>query len=280
MNWLQWWPTTHILLNATSFTEQDIVEFLRQFNRVKPRLLHGYVGALDVVAEYVLTHKLQIYPPEAIWATSAPITPIQQQRIEKAFGGPVYDQYGCCEMYWLAAECPSRRGLHMFYDIRRFEFLNETATPVADGEYGNIAITDLENYYFPLIRYLNGDRGRRLLTTCDCGCNLPLMDKVKGRVSETFRLPSGTRLNGEYLTTLFDDFPEAVKQFQVHQFADGNIVIRIVPNPVFPGADELYERVRRHLHDSVRREVDVRLEKVEKIPQTGGKLRFVTSEVQ
>jgi len=279
INYLQWWPTKHPLLNATSFTEQDMLRFLDAFRHVKPELLHGYVGAVDVLAGYMLDNHLQVPAPKVIWLTSAPITPVQQSRIEQAFGAPVYDQYGSCEMYWLAAECPKREGLHTFYDIRRFEFLDESRCQVPAGKYGDIVVTDLENYYFPLIRYANGDRGRWRQKTCTCGCNLPLMDKVKGRVSETFLLPSGTRLNGEFLTTLFDDAPTAVKQFQVHQQKDASITIRVIPNPAYPEVDALLERVRAKLASDIHQEVPVNLEKVETIPQRGGKLKFVISDL-
>ena len=280
IHFLQWYPTRHLLLNATSFSEADMKRFLRDFAKQKPELLHGYVGAIDVLAQYMLDHHITVPPPRAIWVTSAPITPTQQRKIEAAFNAPVYDQYGCCEIYWLAAECPKRRGLHMFYDIRRFEFLDDAGNPVPDGEYGNVVVTDLENYYFPLIRYVNGDRGRRLREACTCGCNLPLMDKVKGRISETFMLPSGIRLNGEFLTTIFDDHPESVRQFQVHQRQDGAIDISVVPAEGFADADALFEQVRAKLAAACHDEVPVSLQKVSEIPQRGGKLKYIISDIK
>ena len=278
MHFLQWYPTKQILLDATSFTEQDMRDFLDDFIRVRPEVLHGYVGAMDNLAEYVLEHDIHLPPPKVIWVTSAPITPVQQNKIETAFNAPVYDQYGCCEIYWLAAECPARNGLHMFYDTRRIEFLDDDNRTVPNGTFGNIAVTDLKNYAFPLIRYLNGDRGRRLDKRCTCGCNLPLMDKVKGRVSETFTLPSKTRLNGEFLTTLFDNTPEAVKQFQVHQLADASIVIRVIPNNSYPTLDETLEHVRSALENAVHGEVAVKMERVAEIPLQKGKMKFVISD--
>ncbi len=278
MHFLQWFPTKQILLDATSFTEKDMHDFLNDFAHVRPEVLHGYVGAMDILAEYVLKNGIQLPPPKVIWVTSAPITPVQQKKIETAFNAPVYDQYGCCEIYWLAAECPARNGLHMFYDTRRFEFLDDNNLPVPNGEYGNIAITDLKNYAFPLIRYLNGDRSRRLNSRCTCGCNLPLMDKVKGRVSETFTLPSKTRLNGEFLTTLFDNTPEAVRQFQVHQLADASIVIRVIPNNTYPNLDQTLEHVRSNLEKAIHGEVAVTLERVTEIPLQKGKMKFVISD--
>lgn len=278
IQFLQSFPGRQIQLDATSFSDDNIVRFLSRFRRFKPELLHGYVGAVTTVADYVIEHDICLPSPKAVWVTSAPLTPVQQKRIEKAFKAPVYDQYGCCEIYWLAAECRERKGLHMFYDCRRFEFVDSSGINVPNGEYGDIVITDLENYAFPLIRYANGDRARRLLTQCDCGCNLPLMDKVKGRTSDTFLLPSGTKVNGEFLTTLFDKYPDAVKQFQVYQHNDGSITLRLIPNDNCRERQAIYQNTVHSLENMVNYEVSVRLEIVSKIPLYKGKIRFVVSE--
>ncbi len=278
IHWALSFPGRQVLMDATRFTEKDIHNFINDFRKMHPMLLHGYVGAVDAVAEYILANDVKIPPPKAIWLTSAPITVVQQQRIEKAFGSPVYDQYGCCEIYWLAAECPKREGLHMFYDCRRFEFVDSSGKNVSNGDYGDIVITDLENFAFPLIRYANGDRGRRLNNKCSCGCNLPLMDKVKGRVSETFQLPSGARINGEFLTTLFDNTPDAIKQFQVHQLKDASIVIRVVPNHGYLNLEGIMEAVRQNLSQKICNEVPISVEYVDDIPLRLGKMNFIVSE--
>ena len=276
IQFLQSFPGRRIILDATSFSDDDIVRFLNRFRRFKPELLHGYVGAVTTVADYVIEHDICLPSTKAVWVTSAPLTPVQQKRIEQAFRAPVYDQYGCCEIYWLASECRERNGLHMFYDCRRFEFVDSSGTNVPNGEYGDIVITDLENYAFPLIRYANGDRGRCLTNECSCGCNLPLMDKVKGRVSESFLLPSGRRINGEFLTTLFDDVPELVRQFQVHQREDASIELLAVPNPGTSDAE--LEQIRLKLQTMSGGEVPVSLTKVSMIEQRRGKLKFVISD--
>lgn len=278
--WMQSFPGKQILLDAARFSEKDIAVFLKKFCRLKPALLHGYVGAIDFLADHILEHGITVPPPKAIWLTSAPVTKVQRARIEKAFGAPVYDQYGCCEIYWLAAECHHRNGLHMFQDIRRIEFTDQAGRNVPHGEYGNITVTDLENYAFPLIRYVNGDHGRRLTQECSCCCRLPLMDNVKGRISEMIRLPSGARLSGEFLTTLFDDFPEAVKQFQVHQESDGSIILNVVPNNSEKMIEPCLKKTETLLRKAVNHEVPVSIRTVDSIPQKNGKLKYIISDVQ
>ena len=273
------WPGRRLMLDAAHLTGDAMRAFLQDFDRLQPPLLHGYVGGVDRLAEFVLSQNLTVHAPRAIWLTSSPFTRIQAHRIEAAFHAPVYDQYGCCEVFYLAAECPTREGLHMFQDRRRIDFLDESGRACSDGEYGAVAITDLDSRLFPIIRYLNGDRGRALARRCSCGRGLPLMDKVQGRISDRVLLPDGGVISGELLTTIFDDTPDAVRQFQVHQAADYSITIRVIPNPDYAGLAVRLEAVRCKLADLTGPVVTVRLESVREIPQERGKLRFVRSDV-
>ncbi|TKJ38113.1 MAG: hypothetical protein CEE38_04975 [Planctomycetes bacterium B3_Pla] len=279
LNNLFWWPTKRILLDAASVDDKSIAEFLRKFRLIRPELVHGYVGAVDYLATYILDRKIALPSPKAIWVTSSPVTATQEVRIHEAFGAPVYDQYGGCEVYWLAAQCPKKEGLHMFHDVRRIEFLSKDNAPVTAGELGRIAITDLENKYFPLIRYLNGDEGRALPKNCSCGVNLPLMDKVRGRISDTIKLPNGAVVGGDYLTTIFDSVPDAVCQFQVHQHKDYSIDIVVVPNTTYANYEKVLENIRANLSTQFRNAVPVSIKQVAEIPHQSGKLRFVKSDL-
>ena len=274
------WPNQQVQLDATGFDDESIKVFVDRFNKIRPPLLHGYVGGVDYLASYILDRGINVHSPQAIWTTSAPLTKVQEKRIEKAFGAKVYDQYGCCEVFYLAAECPRKEGLHIFHDVRRIEFLNEQDQPVTDGCLGKVAITDFENMHFPLIRYLTGDIGRALPSKCSCGISLPLMDKVRGRQSDMIWTPSRRRITGEYLTTIFDHEPTCVRQFQVHQLHDYSIMLRVVPNESYEGLDRVLRDVCETVESKTNHELSVVLEKVAQIPLHRGKLRFVISDVE
>jgi phenylacetate-CoA ligase len=115
---------------------------------------------------------------------------------------------------------------------------------------------------------------------CSCGVTLPLMDKVKGRITDMIKLPDGTAISGDYMTTIFDDVPDAVRQFQVYQKADYSIEILVVPNPSFTGLGKVMEQVKIHMKKAVNDAVPVAVKEVAEIPQKGGKLRFVRSELR
>jgi len=92
---------------------------------------------------------------------------------------------------------------------------------------------------------------RALTHECSCGVKLPLMDKVRGRTSDLIRLPNGKSLSGEYMTTIFDDFPEAIRQFRVHQLADYSLNIWVVPNSDCQNLEAILNKVKEKLSKDV-----------------------------
>jgi phenylacetate-CoA ligase len=105
------------------------------------------------------------------------------------------------------------------------------------------------------------------------------MDSIKGRVTDLIRLPDGTVLSGDYLSTIFDEFPDAVCSFQVLQKADYSIIISVVPNASFEKLEDILMTVKTVLRHKTYGLVPVRFEKLDEIPTDRGKTRFVISEV-
>ena len=265
-----------VFLDASRMNSEDMESFIARFNIVRPQILQGYVGALDALADFVLDRGMSMYSPKAVWLTAAPVSGPQRAKIQKAYGAPAYDQYGCSEVYWLAAECARQDGLHAFSDARHIEAVRADGASCPTGQVGDVIVTDLENRVFPLIRYRVGDRASILGRTCPCGISLPLISPVRGRISDNFVLPDGTVIAGESLTTIFDNVPTALKSFQVVQKLDQSIEIRVV---VRGGGQQAVERVVADLrHNVVRHQVPVVLKLVNSIEHDRGKIRYVLRE--
>lgn len=275
-NAAMWWPTKHLKLDASFLTDESISKFLKKFNNLKPALLQGYVGAVSQVAQYVLDHHLTMCPPKVVWTTSAPLSQVQRQLIMKAFGAPVCDEYGSCELRWIASQCPACKGLHVNVEHVHIEFVDDDNKPVPNGEYGRTLLTNLEDTVFPLIRYENNDRGRWLKDTCECGRTLPCIDSVKGREVESFVLPSGKTINGEYLTTIFDATPDIARGFRVVQHKDLSITVECVPS--CPESKVTINRIVDEFGVRLGGEVPVLCKFVDAISHDRGKLRFVVRE--
>lgn len=276
------WTSKQIVipLDASYLDEKSISSFLKNWNFVCPSILSGYVGAVHCVAEYIINNGLKVHNPKACWMTAAPVLLIQRNIIEKAFGAPVFDQYGSCEVNWLAAECKSHRGLHIFYDARHIEFVNKKNNICYPGEFGRILVTDFYNKVFPLIRYEIGDVGRSLSGTCECGINLPLMDAVKGRISDTIKLKNGTAISGEYLTTIFDEYTDIINSFQIKQLKDYSIVIKVVPRFKNERLEEVLNLVKEEFNSKIINSVPFEIMIVDEIKSDKGKSRFIISDIK
>ncbi len=272
------WPAKTIKLNAAKLDEANMYAFVEAYNNSRVELVHGYVGAVDHLASFILENGISMRPPRAVSVTASPITAVQEKRIEAAFGAPVYDQYGCCEVFWLAAQCSERKSLHRFHDTRRIEFLDDNGSPCEQGIEGRIVVTNLESFYFPIIRYLNGDMGKEVSGECDCGVKLPLMGKVRGRISENIKLPDSTIIGGPYLTTIFDPYPVAVKQFQVYQGSTGRIEIRIVPALSNHELNVVLKKIRQKFHNDYGDKIEIDFVRCDEIPHVRGKFRYIVSD--
>lgn len=272
-----WWPTHQDYLDAGMISDETMTHFHRELIRHRPRLLEGYVGALLEFADFLERHGLHVPEPTAVATTAAPLTAPARARLEAVFGAPVHDEYRGSEFGWMAGECAQQDGLHIFADVRRIEVVDEKGFPSPPGQLGDLVVTDLRNRVFPLIRYRTGDRGILRSEPCPCGLSLPMMEQPQGRTIDVLHLPSGTAL-AHRLTAIFSNHPESVRLFQIHQHADFSLTVRVVEGTE-PDARGHIERAVDGLRERIHHEVPVRLEYVESLPYTGGKTKYIISDV-
>lgn len=272
-----WWPTRVLTVDAGRLGTPEIEAFIAYVNRHRPRLIEGYVGAMREIADYVQRKGRHFAAPTAIGVTAAPLTDEVRAQIESVLGAPVYDQYRSSEVQWMAGECRRQDGLHVFSDMRLIEVVDDQGNVTPPGQVGDLVVTDLTNRVFPIIRYRLGDRGSLRPEGCSCGVNLPLMDPPDGRTVDMIRLPDGTVVAGG-LFSIFSGVPDAVSLFQLHQFADHSIRLRVVLG-LSPDARDQVERVAEGLRSRFGHQVAVDVEVVDSLPYTRGKLKYVTSDV-
>ena len=276
-NRLLWWPTKRIYISATSMSDCEVKKFVEDINRKRIVWLTGYVGALETIANYIIKNDVTISTLRLVWSTSAPLSKSVREKLERAFRCRVMNQYGSCEVSNIAQQCPHSEHLHINCDFVHVDIVDENGAALCDEE-GDILVTDLSNYVFPLIRYRLGDRGCLVQEQCSCGVSLPLMKNVKGRISDAVYTPSGVYVDGNYLTTIFDNYSEVIEQFQVRQFDDYSITIYVRKNP---NADisAVLEKIRTQITADVKGEVPVRMELVDEIKHDRGKIRYILSDV-
>ena len=97
--------------------------------------------------------------------------PATRARIESAWGARVFDHVGMTEIGPWGFECvEAPGGVH----VNESEFIaevidQESTKPVADGDVGELVLTNLGRVASPLIRYRTGDLVRLTRGRCACG---------------------------------------------------------------------------------------------------------------
>lgn len=268
-------PTRRAYIHAAEMTAARMQSFYDALRRNQATYLVGYVGAIDAFSDFLQQTGQAIPSLRAVWTTAAPLPEFKRQSLERTYDCPVYTQYGSVEISFLAAECELQQGMHVFDDVRHLEIVQPAEVVEPCDAVGDIVVTDLLNYAFPLLRYRLGDRGRRLPRNCPCGRPFSRMDYVRGRISDSIRLPDGTSIPGEFWTTIFDDWPSAIKAFQVHQDRNFDVVIHYQPTD--GQAAMAINSVRRELMAKLRGLVRLDFMECSVDVNDNGKTRYVIS---
>ena len=213
-----------------SLPEARIREIVHGINQFKPKTIFAYRDGIDVVAQYVNRHGLEVHRPAAIFCGGGTIYEHIVASIEQAFHAPVVSIYGSREMGAIACQCPQRGGLHVSMNSHRVEAIDKNEQPVLDEE-GELAVTSLHNYAMPFIRYRIGDRAAALSKPCPCGRNSPMLGTISGRVVETLVNAQGDKIDGLFVIHLIGVVAATegyVRRFQVVQEAPDQLIINMI----------------------------------------------------
>jgi phenylacetate-CoA ligase len=113
--------------------------------------------------------------------------PATKRRIEEGWSAKCYDHAGASEVGGHSFECQAQpNGIHVIETEFIVECLDPiSGQPVAPGDKGELVITNLGRWGFPVIRYRTGDAVIFNEAPCDCGRTfLRLEGGVLGRVDD------------------------------------------------------------------------------------------------
>ncbi len=273
-----WWPTKRIYLNASSFNEKDLSKFVSNITRKKIVWLVGYTGGLEKAADFILENNIKINSLKLVWSTSSPLYKNVRIKLEKAFGCKVMNQYGCNEIANIAIQCPYTDDLHINYDYVHIDVVDSDGHPLMEKE-GDILVSNLQSFAFPLIKYRLGDRGTLTKQKCNCGNSLPLLKEIKGRISDAAYTPNGIYLDGIYLSSIFDNYTDYIDQFQVYQNKDYSLRVSVKVHVPTEKTLEVLSAIKETLEEKVQHEIPISIDIVDRIHDDRGKIRYIISEI-
>ncbi|MEO5561253.1 MAG: phenylacetate--CoA ligase family protein [Dokdonella sp.] len=235
------------MLNAFLMSEARMQEYAAEIDSFRPEIIVSYVAPIVQMAQWLLKTGTRPHRPQAILSAAESLHPSQRETIERAFGCPVYNTYGCREVMLIAAECERREGLHLTADHLLVE-LDSPRTSPGGETVGEVVLTDLHNFGMPLLRYANGDLATAASELCACGRGLPLLRRIDGRKLDTLHTPDGHLLPGEYIVYVFLTVP-SIRRYQVIQRQLDTFDVYLVPDAGFG------EHVLQHIRDGIAKAV-------------------------
>jgi phenylacetate-CoA ligase len=138
--------------------------------------------------------------------------PATRERIEQAWNARAYDHTGMTEAGAFGFTCSQQQGVH----VNESEFIAEildrhTGQPVKEGDVGELVLTNLGRWGYPIIRYRTGDLVRHGGHSCTCGRNfLLLAGGVLGRADDML-IVRGVNLYPSALSNILHRFPEVTE---------------------------------------------------------------------
>lgn len=159
--------------------------------------------------------------------------PATKKSLEKTWGATCYDDIGSSEITNFGFECNQQKGTHVIESMFYVESLDpETLQPVADGEVGELVLTNLITESAPLIRFRIKDLVRLDRSTCGCGRNfLRLKGGILGRSDDMFQF-AGINIFPSALENYIREIVEFSNEYQIHipnQGSGNPLLIKVEP---------------------------------------------------
>lgn len=141
----------------------------------------------------------------------------------------LYSTYASTEMQASFTDCEHFCGGHLQPELIIVEFLDDNNQPVAEGEPGEVTITNLGVEGMPLLRFKTGDICYHYTEPCSCGRNTVRLSSILGRKGQMIKY-KGTTLYPPALFDILDNVQEV-----------NNYVIEVYTNEL--GTDEILIRI-------------------------------------
>lgn len=222
---------------------QPLPQLIDQLQQFAPTVLISYPSCADLLADAANAGRLALRLHE-VWLGGEQLSAEQRQRIGRAFGCRLRNNYGASEFYSIAWEC-AHGAMHLNDDWLIAEPVDRDDRPVAPGEASSaLLLTNLANRTQPLLRYRLSDSLRVLGGRCACGSGFTRIE-VHGRADETLALhDSGgreVRLLPLALMTVIEEGAQ-LTQFQLLARTRQQLDLRLEAGVA--DADAAFERAR------------------------------------
>ncbi len=207
--------------------EDPFDKIVDAINAFRPDVLRGYGSHLETFFRLVDLRGVDLHPPEVLLTFSDAMTAPGKEFIEDRFAARVFTNYNAVEAFKIGFTCEASRGFHIHEDLCHLRVLRPDGTRAADGAMGEIVISNLVNRGTVLLNYRLGDMGAMATQPCPCGCPLPLLEHLHGRVGEVLVLPHGNLIHPSAVWGVMREIPDALR-YQLVQVEPERFEIKVL----------------------------------------------------
>ena len=189
-------------------------ELVAGYNATKPDFYYGNKTAILKIAQYALKNHIQLHSAKCVGSISEPLDNNARKIIEDAFGvGKVFDIYGCSECGNFAVEKCGEPEIHIVWsDTHVINIINETDVLDKPGyKMGQLAITSLIHYGFPVVNYVLGD-----IIEIKEEHGIKYITKILGRSNDVIKNIDGSIYQWMHVSRIMSGLTD-IRQFRVIQ---------------------------------------------------------------
>ena len=212
---------------ARSPSQEPLERVVHAIDRFRPDVIIGYAGYLEMLFRTLAARSLRMHLPRLVIFGGEAMTAPGRQLITEQFGVPLIALYNAVESFKIGFMCEEGRDYHLHEDLCHVKIVDKGGKPVADGEQGEVIISNLVNRATVLLNYRLGDVAMRTTRACACGRTLPLLTALEGRVEDILHLPDGTFLHPMAIWAIFKHRVEVLR-YQLIQHETARFEIRLV----------------------------------------------------
>ena len=258
----------------------DVIEDLDvQVDKIRtfaPTVLQAYPTSLHAVALEMRRRGITDWKPRLLFTVAELLGEDTRILAREVFNMEIMDIYGLIEVGDVAWQCRRANEYHVNADAILVEYLND-GKPVKSGEVGEIVVTSLYNKAMPLIRYRSSDAGRPSDGQCDCGCHLPMMKVVDGKMLDFLVLPGG-KLVSPHVPKKALLFVSGIQRFQIVQQTVHELDVLCEASPDW--SDSTPQQIEDALRPIVGSAVRITSRQVDHIERSkSGKIKVIVSHV-
>ena len=206
--------------NTKNISPASMSFWAKQIKMYKPKYLYGDPSLIEEFSEFLSEKRISFEGIKAVITRAEPLA--QRTLIARVFKAPVYAEYGCQEVPYIAHECP-KGNMHVNID--------EVLVELEDANHGgkNLICSPLYAYGMPLLRYNTQDMviAVRDGDSCECGLPYPVIELKRERTNDNLLSSNGKLVPGSVISSSISVATSGVRQFQVVQKDLQSITVKI-----------------------------------------------------